>query len=1025
MQAPRRLALIRCVLVLAALSIVLIATWFPYSAALKRERAHLAALAENAAASIAPVAAAALRTADPDFERRLASALPAIMPRGVSGEFTLGRQAEDGRVLFLYRQDATTPTEPLAVPADPRHGVVMARGLLGGDAFPRGPDYRGEEVLAAFHPVPGTDLGIVAKVPLGEVQTPFMGALVGSATTAVLLVWLGVWVVQSTTARQLRTRQAYLQSIIDAVPQRILTLRRSGEVVDCNDPSGKPSSPGRVAPSAGDIFTGAFGDRARSELEALLEAAHQGRAGCITCSVDSSDGVRHWFSIRLVPFPSLPEGSPGALVTVEDITAPRKAATRLAEYAQHLKRIFDSDPDAAILIDPRTQCLIEVNSHAESLFGRSREELLQLALRDISTASQPGGRDLSSAEELLARGKEEVLTLEWRHVDRDGREFPCALRLVPMPSEQGVQVYCRIIDISARKYTEEWLHVQSRALEAAANGVIITEADAASQRIAYVNGAFERITGYSRKDVIGEGLALVLSESSQQPGVQELHAAMRNGDEASVVFRSYRRDGTPFWNEVYVAPVRDAAGRLTHYIGVLNDATARIEHEQRMTYQASHDLLTGLPNRFALSNRMADAISKAEASQKPFGVLFVDLDNFKLINNSRDHEHGDRLLGMVGERLVRITAPDHFVARYGGDEFVLVLPRVDSERELEDAATKVLGAISETFHFDDLEVVLTCSIGISLYPRDGRSVSTLLRNASAARYRAKELGRNQFQAYSDFLEQRASERLTLERELRRAIGTGEIYVVYQPKIALQTGSISGFEALVRWNHPVHGVISPAKFIPLAEESGLILPLGELVLLEAAIQIREWRNAGFTTSIAVNVSARQLDQPAFPSDVAKLLEDIGVDPTSLELELTENNIMRQADAMLPTLQRLKRFGVTLALDDFGTGYSSLAHLREFPFDCLKLDRCFTNNITDSAEDGAIVTAIMATQQLGLSVVAEGVETAEQARHLRRYGCEYGQGYYWSRPVPAEQATALLTQAYRWVDDATAVGAEDFN
>jgi diguanylate cyclase (GGDEF)-like protein len=427
----------------------------------------------------------------------------------------------------------------------------------------------------------------------------------------------------------------------------------------------------------------------------------------------------------------------------------------------------------------------------------------------------------------------------------------------------------------------------------------------------------------------------------------------------------------------------------------------RLHAEEVIEHQAHFDLLTDLPNRVMFQDRLTLALTHANRHRKMLAVIFVDLDRFKTIVDTLGHAIGDRLLRAVAERLSGCLEEGDTLARMGGDEFVVLLPQINRADKAVRLAHKVLEVLKPAFQFSGHELHITTSIGISLYPYDGEDADTLLKNADTALYRAKEQGRNNYQLYTPAMNARAFERLALENSLRKALERKEFLLHYQPQTDMRTGAIVGVEALLRWQHPDLGLVYPSEFIPIAEETGLIVPLGEWVLRTACVQARAWQTLGLPPfTVAVNLSARQFLQQDLVDTVARILKETGVDPRSLEIEITESIAMQNADYTIVVLRDLKEMGILIAMDDFGTGYSSLSYLKKFPIDSLKIDQSFVRDITTDLNDAAIANAIIVlAHSLKLNVVAEGVETAAQEAFLKEHRCDRLQGYLFSTPIPA--------------------------
>ncbi len=535
-------------------------------------------------------------------------------------------------------------------------------------------------------------------------------------------------------------------------------------------------------------------------------------------------------------------------------------------------------------------------------------------------------------------------------------------------------------------------------------------------KVAYLNRKAEEMTGWRRDEARGRPMADVfrLIESVSGPAdgngagiaTQEEQATKETADCRNCIL--VRRDGFECGIELKVTPIQDQHGDVSGTVVTFHDVTVARAKSLEMSHLAQHDSLTDLPNRVLFNDRLTQAIALADRQGKQLAVLFVDLDHFKKINDSLGHDVGDKMLQSVAGRLLTCVRRSDTVSRLGGDEFVVLLAQVEHAEDAAYSARKVLRALAAPHLIDNKNLDVSVSIGVSTYPTDGQDAGELLNRADNAMYEAKQHGRNTYQFFRHEIHARLAERQSLEADLRCALGRNEFLLHYQPKLNLQTGAITGVEALIRWLHPQRGILHPAQFVPIAEECGLIAPIGQWVLLEACKQAQAWRDSGLAVvPMCVNVSAAEFGAKDFLSGVRAVLIATGVEPQHLELELTESVLMHDAEAAVVTLAKLKTMGVQLAIDDFGTGYSSFTYLRRFPSDALKLDQSFVREISADPVHAAIVSAMINLgRSLKQRVIAEGVETRAQLEFLQLHGCGEGQGYYFSPPVVAEQVRKLF-------------------
>jgi diguanylate cyclase (GGDEF)-like protein/PAS domain S-box-containing protein len=566
--------------------------------------------------------------------------------------------------------------------------------------------------------------------------------------------------------------------------------------------------------------------------------------------------------------------------------------------------------------------------------------------------------------------------------------------------------------------TEALFEEKERAqvtLNSIGDAVVSTDA---SLRVTYLNVVAENLTGWSRQNAAGrpvEEILHIVDGVNRKEARNPMASAISENKTVALTPNCIliRRDGSEFAIEDSSAPIHDRHGQVTGSVMVFHDVSAVRAATLKMSHLAQHDGLTDLPNRILLIDRLTEAIALAQRNRRQLAVLFLDVDRFKHINDSLGHMIGDRLLQSIAQRLLGCVRASDTVSRQGGDEFVILLPEVAHSQDAMVCADKMLEVLRLPHRIDQHDLHVTASVGIVSYPEDGADCETLLRHADFAMYDAKDSGRDNRQSFKRDLNVRALKRQSVENDLHHALDQQEFQLHYQPKVNLSTGQITGVEALIRWSHPEMGLVSPAEFIPIAEECGLIVPIGRWVLAEACHQARAWQEIGLIPiPISVNISSVELRSTTFLDGVRATLADTGLEGRFLELELTETFLMQESAYTACVLRDLKQLGLTLALDDFGTGFSSLSHLRRFPIDTLKIDRSFVHSITTNAEDACIVRALIGMgKNLHMRVVAEGVETAEQLATLQEGGCPFGQGYYFGLPLTGPDCTSVLRRRIR--------------
>ena len=653
--------------------------------------------------------------------------------------------------------------------------------------------------------------------------------------------------------------------------------------------------------------------------------------------------------------------------------------------------------------------LLQVNPAFCQFLGYTRAELVNLSVFDITHPEDRGGTRTMFLE--AAKGKRKAHHYQKRYLHKNGAVVWGLTTVAWVPDAAGRASYCiaLIQDITAQKEAEcalrESEELYRSLVENIDLGINLIGED---RRILKVNAASSRMIAKPAETLAGLECFREFEKRGQIcahcPGTE----SMTTGKPAMVETEGIRADGSRFVARIRTFPVPDSDGRARKFVEVVEDITERKGYEEQLKHLATHDELTGLANRTLLLDRLEQSIHYARRSGRLVAVLLLDLDRFKVINDSLGHAFGDKVLSAVAHRLQQNVRAADTVARLGGDEFVILLAEVAEAEDVGLVATKILRKLGVPLTIGGREITVTASLGISLYPRDGDDGGTLVRNADIAMCRAKGDERSTFAFFSPEMKQRVLETLELENAMRQALEREEFCLHYQPKVDLVTGRIVGCEALVRWRHPQRGMISPDDFIPLAEETGLIVPLGAWVLREACRQVKDWHAEGLQElNVAVNLSARQFSKENLPQLVVEILQSVDLPSKFLELELTESMVMDDPIRAERTMRDLKRLGVGLSLDDFGTGYSSLNYLRRFPVDSLKIDRTFIRDVATDPSGGSVVNSVIdIAHNLGLTAIAEGVETQEQLAFLAGCGCDMFQGYLFSKPLPADDFILLL-------------------
>ncbi|MGA9861415.1 MAG: PAS domain S-box protein [Terriglobales bacterium] len=688
-----------------------------------------------------------------------------------------------------------------------------------------------------------------------------------------------------------------------------------------------------------------------------------------------------------------------------DVTARRRTARQLQLQSAALEAAANG-----IVITDRQGTIVWANHSFTRMTGYSNQEIVGKNPRLLKSEEQPDSC-YAKLWSTISSGK--VWQGEIVNRRKDGTTYTEEMTITPVTQETGSETDTYFIaikqDITERKKAEEELQRLASIVEFSEDAIIGKNIDGV---ITSWNRGAEKIYGYTRDEVVGRDLSFLLPPE-RQAEIQAIMERVLSGQSIECLeTQRLTRTGSAIDVSLSVSPIKDASGHIAGASTIARDITQRKVAEKQVQFLAYYDALTGLPNRTLLQDRLAKALASARRQKNKVALLFLDLDRFKTINDSLGHSVGDLVLQQVAERLKKWGREQDTVARVGGDEFLIVLTAVKEPADAAVAAERLMDTMTAEFIAQGRSLSISCSIGIGIFPEHGTDGETLIKNADAAMYCAKENGRNNFQFFTKEMNAQAVERLMMESGLRLALAKKELFLMYQPQIEIATGRITGLEALLRWQHPELGLVPPDKFIRIAENSGMIMPIGEWVLRTACSQARKWQDEGFlAVPVAVNVSAVQFRQAGFCELIGRVLYETGLAPQYLELELTESLLLSNADTMFSVLQDLRAMGLKLAIDDFGTGYSSLSYLRQFPVGKLKIDRSFIRDVVVNPDDAAIATAIIGmAKSLNLKVIAEGVEEEAQMSFLRARQCDEIQGYYFSKPLAVDKVAEKLRGDY---------------
>ncbi len=690
------------------------------------------------------------------------------------------------------------------------------------------------------------------------------------------------------------------------------------------------------------------------------------------------------------------EAAINSLITLQDMYASE----------ERLKAVIEQASGAVFILDAGTGHIIDTNKKTALLLQKSREELLENTITSLSAQKQPNGKNPDSIKNLInSTTNDDSIFFEWNFISSDNEVQPCEVQLTKLPTQEKALIHCAITSISARKKAEIQVHKFSTALESTADAVMITDEKGV---IEYINHAFEKMTGYSSIEATGKTPRILYSGSLNDQFYDNMWNTINAGKVFCNIFLNRKKDGTIYYEEKSITPLHNTQGEITHFISTGQDISGRMKAQEQLQFLAHHDILTQLPNRTLLMEKLGHTITNTNSSNALIAVLLLDLDRFKIINETLGHDIGDRALRIISKMLLNHLRTADTVARLGGDEFAIILEDVHEIKVIEKIVRKILDAFTTPLIIDEHEIFMTTSVGISVYPKNGSDSSSLLKNADIAMYRAKDDGRNTFKFYNADMNHNSRSRLSMETKLRHALEQDEFFLAYQPLIDIDSGMPIGAEALIRWQPQGSNPIPPIEFISILEETGLIVPVGEWVLNTACAQLRKWHDAGATDfRMSINLSSRQFRGGGLEGILEESLKCNNMKAPNIELEITESMLMEQNDITLSIINRISEMGFHLSIDDFGTGYSSLSYLKRLPVDTLKIDRSFVNDLQSGEDGSTLVEAIVAmAKSLRLKLIAEGVETPEQLAILKEMNCDIAQGYYFSKPVSPKEFNKFL-------------------
>ena len=1020
----RRLGYLLLLLIVVTLAAGGVVLAMLYSTAMDSEREQLVAMARSHARLIGSMAASSQDGTDASRADRGAAeakrpAAPTVSQLAEAigheggfrstGELLLGRH-EGSRVLIMLPQEGMAAGEAIRIPRGDHVAAPLMRALDGHTGFMVSRDRHHNEVLAAYAPIADTGWALVARRQLDAIQAPFIEAAVTGGGVGAILILLGAWRFVRTTnplIARLAQSEARYRELIETAEEGVLALDPGNHVALANPKAGEilGGEPERLQGRS--IFE-IMPRELHPQLRERIEQVRLGRRQTFELSVPRGDHLQ-WLHVAASPIRGRGGHFAGILSVGTDITERKSLEQQLERSERFLRRVLQTLPVGTWVADEQGNFLL-TNPAGRAIWAGA-DKVGPEGYAGFKGWWPGTGEPIAAHDWAMVRALDRGETTLDEVVEIqafDGTRKLVRHSAAPVHGDDGALWGAIVVaeDITEQRHAQIEMRRLYNAIEQAADAILTLDTDL---RVVYANPAFEQTTGFDSNEASGRRLEGFLDQTRHDAHYMgRLHASVRSGEVFRDVLVGRRKDGRRFSWEATFTPVRDETGAVHSIVASGSDITDQEAMQTRLYEMTRKDLVTELPNRTRLAEHLEQSIVRSARHHRTVALMLLDVDDFKVVNEGFGHETGDMLLRQFGDRVAGCVREGDLVARIGADEFGVLLDDLATPGDTALVAEKINRCLTQPFLVEGQEVFLDTSIGIALVPDDGSDAATLLRHANMALSEAKLGGGRHYEYYAAKMALATEERVTLHGALRHALDRDELELHFQPQIDLKRGCVRGVEALLRWSQRDWGPISPARFIPLAEETGLILPIGEWVLRTALEQAQQWRGQGLPgLIISVNVSPRQFADPGLVDQIEQVLSRTGMPAGALEIEITEGTVMSQTQQVGERLRAIKSLGVSLSVDDFGVGYSSLAYLSRLPLDILKIDRSFVTGLFESTHEQSIVRAIVSlAHNLNLKVIAEGVETDDQLHFLEGVRCDMVQGFLLARPIPAGQVSGQL-------------------